>query len=161
MTNSITYIFIIRNNLLNIGKTYKRLKRKDVISTPKTDNSERTIAIPNFLKEEVKEYLSSCYGIPDDQRIFTMVDITVQKRFKKFSVKAGVKTIRVHDLRHSHAAYLIFKNVQPFIIKERFGHKDIRTTLNIYGHLYPSQQTMIANMLDDERKIMSQEVSNE
>ena len=40
---------------------------------------------------------------------------------------------QVHDIRHSHAAFLINKGVQPLMIKERFGHTDIRITLNTYG----------------------------
>ena len=63
--------------------------------------------------------------------------------------KAGVKKIRVHDLRHSHCAYLINQGVQPLIIKERLGHKDIKITLNTYGHLYPSEQKKIADMLNN------------
>lgn len=55
-----------------------------------------------------------------------------------------------HDIRHSHAAFLINKGVQPLMIKERFGHTDIRITLNTYGHLYPDQQKVVADMLDDE-----------
>ena len=51
-----------------------------------------------------------------------------------------MKQIRVHDIRHSHVAYLIYQGVEPLIIKERLGHKDIQMTLNTYGHLYPSQQ---------------------
>ena len=37
------------------------------------------------------------------------------------------------------------------MIKERFGHTDIRITLNTYGHLYPDQQKVVADMLDDEK----------
>ena len=55
---------------------------------------------------------------------------------------AGVKKIRVHDIRHSHVAYLIEKGVEPLLIRDRLGHKDIRITLNTYGHLYPNQQRM-------------------
>lgn len=144
--------FDFANNRLNIKKTYKRIKKQDVISTPKTENSVRSIVIPEFLKQEIQHYLSLHYEIPDDERIFPMVDRTVQKRFKKHISNAGVKNIRVHDLRHSHVAYLIYKGVQPLIIKERLGHKDIQITLNTYGHLYPSQQTMVADMPDDARK---------
>ena len=69
---------------------------------------------------------------------------------EKLIEKAEVKKIRVHDLRHSHVAYLIHQGVDPLVIKERLGHKDIRITLNTYGHLYPNQQRKIANLLDNE-----------
>ena len=79
---------------------------------------------------------------------------------KKFMEKAGVKIIRVHDLRHSHVAYLINQGVQPLVIKERLGHRDIKITLNTYGHLYPTQQMQVAEMLDQQRKEKSPNSGN-
>ena len=119
--------------------------------TPKTENSVRTIDIPNFLKEEVQEYAKKHYGFPEDQRLFPIVARTLQKRLKKYEALTSVKPIRVHDIRHSHVAYLIYQGVEPLIIKERLGHKDIQMTLNTYGHLYPSQQKKVAEMLDNKR----------
>lgn len=143
--------FDMSNNLLHINKTYHRINGKDVISSPKTDNSVRTIIIPNFLKEEVQEYIGQHYGLPESERLFPIVARTLQKRLKKYEEKTGVKPIRVHDLRHSHVAYLINQGVEPLIIKERLGHKNIQITLNTYGHLYPSRQKEIAEMLDEKR----------
>ena len=143
--------FDMSNNLLHINKTYHRINGKDVISSPKTDNSVRTIIIPNFLKEEVQEYIRQHYGLPENERLFPIVARTLQKRLKKYEEKTGVKPIRVHDLRHSHVAYLINQGVEPLIIKERLGHKNIQITLNTYGHLYPSRQKEIAEMLDEKR----------
>ena len=39
------------------------------------------------------------------------------------------------------------------LIRDRLGHKDIRITLNTYGHLYPNQQRKIANLLDNENVV--------
>ena len=143
--------FDMSGNLLHINKTYNRIRKRDVIDTPKTENSVRTIDIPNFLKEEVQEYAKKHYGFPEDQRLFPIVARTLQKRLKKYEALTGVKPIRVHDIRHSHVAYLIYQGVEPLIIKERLGHKDIQMTLNTYGHLYPSQQKKVAEMLDNKR----------
>lgn len=142
----------LENNLLHITKTYQRMDGNDVVTVPKTDTSVRTITIPNFLKEEIKEYIVQHYGMPEDERLFPIVARTLQKRMKKYIRLAGVKEIRVHALRHSHVAYLIKQGVQPLIIKERLGHKDIKITLNTYGHLYPSQQKEVADMLDKKRR---------
>ena len=139
-------------NTINVSKTYDRLDGEDVITTPKTETSNRTISIPNFLKEEIQAYIDGHYGMPDDERLFPIVARTLQKRMKKYMEISGVKKIRVHDLRHSHVAYLINQGVQPLIIKERLGHRDIKITLNTYGHLYPSQQKEVAEMLDQQRK---------
>lgn len=53
--------------------------------------------------------------------------------------------------REPHVAYLINQGVQPLIIKERLGHRDIKITLNTYGHLYPNQQKKVADMLNAAR----------
>lgn len=71
--------------------------------------------------------------MPDDERIFPIVAEAVQHALKRHAEKAGVKRIRVHSLRHSHVAYLINQGVQPLIIKERLGHRDIKITLNTYA----------------------------
>ena len=80
-----------------------------------------------------------------------MVAEAVQHKMKNHNEKAGVKRIRVHDLRHSHVAYLIHQGVEPLMIKERLGHKDIKITLNTYGHLYPNEQKKIAEMLNTKK----------
>lgn len=138
-------------NLIHITKTYTRSGGQDIISSTKTDTSVRTISIPEFLKEEIKEYIRGFYQMPQNERLFPIVARTLQKRMKRLIEKAEVKNIRVHDLRHSHVAYLINQGVQPLLIKERLGHRDIKITLNTYGHLYPSEQVALAAMLNEKR----------
>lgn len=139
------------NNQIHITKTYYRSGGKDVITTPKTEQSVRVIDIPEFLKNELKEYTDRLYEYPADARIFPVVAEAVQHKMKRHIVKAGVKKIRVHDLRHSHVAYLIHQKVEPLMIKQRLGHKDIKITLNTYGHLYPSEQKKLAEMLNAKK----------
>lgn len=134
---------------IKITKTYFRMKKEDVITTPKTDTSIRTIAIPQFLADEIEAYSNRLYKHPRDARLFPIVAEALQQVMRRHIKKAEVKKIRVHDLRHSHCAYLINQGVQPLIIKERLGHKDIKITLNTYGHLYPSEQKRIADMLNN------------
>lgn len=140
-----------KNNQMHITKTYYRTNRQDVLTEPKTKQSVRVVDIPEFLKQEIKEFVEGHYGMPDDERLFPIVQEAVQHKMKRQIKKAGVKDIRVHDLRHSHVAYLINKGIEPILIKERVGHKDIRITLNTYGHLYPNRQRMVANLLDEEK----------
>lgn len=139
------------NNQIHITKTYFRSGGKDIITAPKTDCSVRVIDIPEFLKEEIEDYIGRLYKYPDDARIFPIVAEALQHKLKRHIVKANVKTIRVHDLRHSHVAYLIHQGVPPLVIKERLGHKDIGITLNTYGHLYPNEQKKLAEMLNKQK----------
>ena len=57
------------------------------------------------------------------------------------------KKNRIHDLRHSHVALLINLQTQDILIKERLGHSKIATTYDIYGHLFPSRQHDLADLL--------------
>ena len=148
------------NNKLHIRKTYYRLDGKDIITVPKTEQSIRTIDIPEFLKQEIKEYTDKLYGFPNDERIFPLVAEAVQHMLKAHVTKAGIKRIRVHGIRHSHVSYLINQGVEPLIIKERLGHRDIKITLNTYGHLYPSKQAEVAKMLNQKRKETSPNSGN-
>lgn len=143
--------FDFKNGLMHITKTYNRIKGEDILGPPKTESSVRTIAMPQFLCDEIRDYIDSKYEFPVDGRLFNIVPRTLQVRTTKLIEKTGVKKIRIHDLRHSHVAYLIHQGVEPLVIKERLGHSDIRMTLNVYGHLYPSKQRNVAKMLDRER----------
>lgn len=134
---------------IHISKTYYRMNRQDIITEPKTDNSVRTVAVPKFLMDDIKRYYERLYKYPRDARLFPIVAEALQHSMKRHIAKADVKPIRVHDLRHSHCAYLIHQGIQPLLIKERLGHKDIKITLNTYGHLYPSEQKKVADMLNN------------
>lgn len=142
-----------QNNRMSITKTYYRIERRDVITAPKTEQSVRVIELPEFLTLEIKEYVDTLPDLTEHSRIFPVVAETVQHKLKRQAEKAGVKRIRVHDIRHSSAAYLINQGVQPLLIKERLGHKDIRITLNTYGHLYPNQQRQVADMLNQQKSM--------
>ena len=144
--------FDFDNCKLHIKKTFYRIDGKDLITTPKTPESIRTIDIPEFLRDAVKEFCDKKYGFPDDERLFPICARAVQNKLKRQIAKAGVKDIRVHDLRHSHVAYLINQGIEIILIKERLGHRDIKITINTYGHLYPNEQKKVAMLLDANRK---------
>ena len=63
---------------------------------------------------------------------------------------SGVKRIRLHDLRHSHASLLVEMGFTPLEIADRLGHEKIETTLNTYSHLYPNKQGELADRLEIE-----------
>ena len=151
----------INARTVRICKTYYRMNKEDIITTPKTESSLRTIDIPEFLVNEISDYYRHLYKYPSDERMFPIVAEALQHVMSRHIKKAEVKKIRVHDLRHSHCAYLINQGVSPLIIKERLGHKDIKITLNTYGHLYPSEQKKVADMLNDLNKKESAPAENQ
>ena len=60
----------------------------------------------------------------------------VSHKFKEFLKKNGLRKIRFHDLRHSHASLLLKENVPAKVISERLGHSNVNITLNLYSHIY-------------------------
>ncbi len=142
----------IANQQIKINKTYYRKNRTDYITAPKTPQSNRIIEIPEFLANELEEYMSKLYRLQPTDRVFPIVPEAVQHKLKRETEKGKLKKIRIHSFRHSHAAYLIHQGVEPILIRDRLGHKDIRITLNTYGHLYPTRHKEIAKMLDNNKK---------
>ena len=143
-------IYLDRDQI-HIDKTFYRRNGVELVTSPKTEESNRTVDIPQFLTEELAAYMQKIYGLEDNDRIFEVTIDAVRLRLHYYIDTYGLKPIRVHDLRHSHCAYLIHQGVDPMIIKERLGHKDIKITLNTYGHLYPSRQRSVADMLDRKK----------
>ena len=137
---------------VTINKSYQRLKGQDMITSPKTKKSNRTIKMPKFLCEEMKEYLGMIYGLKKKDRIFTVTKSYLHHEMDRGAKAAGVKRIRIHDLRHSHASLLVELGFPPLAIAERLGHEKIETTLNTYSHLYPNKQAELADRLELENE---------
>lgn len=64
----------------------------------------------------------------------------ILRTFYTIIEKAGVKKIRFHDLRHTHASLLLKQGVNPKIVSERLGHANVRITLDTYSHVLPNLQ---------------------
>ena len=135
---------------LIINKSYQRLNGRDVITTPKTKKSNRTIKMPKFLCEEMQEYIGMLYEIGEDQRLFQITKSYLHHEMDRGAKIAGVKRIRIHDLRHSAISLLIEMGFSALAIAERVGHESIDITYR-YAHLFPTKQTEMADKLDAER----------
>ena len=135
---------------ISITKSYQRLGKKDVITPPKTSKSKRVITIPEFLAADIKDYMDSLYDLQEDDRLFPITKYYLEHEMQRGIKESGVKRIRVHDLRHSHASMLIELGFSPLEIANRLGHEKVETTLNTYAHLYPNKQTKLAERLDSE-----------
>lgn len=137
---------------ISITKSYQRLGKKDVITEPKTSRSKRVIHIPEFLAADIQDYISSVYEMKDTDRLFPFTKYFLEHEIKRGVKASGVKKIRIHDLRHSHASLLVELGFSPLEIAERLGHEKIETTLNTYSHLYPNKQQRLADRLEQEYK---------
>ena len=72
----------------------------------------------------------------------------LSSKFKTAINKSGVKRIRIHDLRHSHASLLSNAGFQPIDVADMLGHSNASITLNIYSHFYDSKRTALAEKLN-------------
>ena len=133
---------------LTVNKSYQRLGREDIITTPKTPKSIRTIPIPDGLCTCLQEYMSHCYGLQKDDRLFPYTKSFLYHEMEYGCKASGVKRIRVHDIRHSHASLLVEMGFSPLLIAERLGHEKVQTTMDTYSHLYPNKQVEVARQLD-------------
>lgn len=96
--------FDLENGTVRINKSYQRLKGQDYITTPKTPKSNRTIKLPKFLSEEMKDYFAMIYDIEPKDRIFQVTKSFLHHEMERGAKLSGVKKIRIHDLRHSHVS---------------------------------------------------------
>ena len=144
--------FNFDNNTVCISKSYQRINREDVITDPKTVKSNRVINMPDFLSEEIQEYISMLYGSEENTRIFPITKSYMHHEMDRGCKETGVKRIRIHDLRHSHVSLLIEMGFSAIAIADRVGHESIEITYR-YAHLFPAKQIEIAEKLNLERSL--------
>lgn len=148
----------INKNLTRATDTNRAVNEGEILSnnyritTPKTENSYRQILLPDSLVETLKELhnISSSdfvFGINGNFLPFQ----TLQHAFERYIKISGVKSIRIHDLRHSHVSLLINKGDNQlstiYIIAARLGD-DVEMVFKTYGHLFPSSQKDIIQKLN-------------
>ncbi|MCL2542304.1 MAG: site-specific integrase [Nocardioidaceae bacterium] len=124
------------------------------IGPTKTRKSRRTIGLPSELVTILKELTQ---GRGKNERLFVMLDEDGEPMRRwafyrnvwlaKSCAGAGLLDPhpRIHDLRHSHAAWLIAEGVPLPVIQARLGHEKITTTVDTYGHLVPDLQQAAAD----------------
>jgi integrase len=119
-----------------------------VIGTPKTSKSRRTIVLPPELHDELA---ALCEGRRGDELVFTakrggmIPHRTFWSRYWLPAVEHLTPRPRIHDLRHSHASWLLGNGVPIHVVQARLGHESIQTTVDTYSHLLPDAQLGAAN----------------
>ena len=142
--------FDFEKRTVSITKSYQRLNGQDLITTPKTEKSNRVIQMPQFLVDEIQDYLKQLYNIQSNDRMFTVTKSYLHHEMDRGAKEANIKRIRIHDLRHSHVSLLIDMGFSATAIADRVGHESIDITYN-YAHLFPSRQLEMADKLNLER----------
>ena len=97
--------FDFEKGTVKISKTYQRIKGEDMITSPKTKKSNRTVQMPDFLCTEMQEFFNMQYGLKRKDRIFNITKSYLHHEMDRGSKAAGVKRIRIHDLRHPYVKH--------------------------------------------------------
>ncbi|MDD4200657.1 MAG: tyrosine-type recombinase/integrase, partial [Eubacteriales bacterium] len=103
-----------------------------------------------FLAGEMQDYMKLIYDLQPDSRLFPVTKSQLYCAMKRGAAKAGVKKIRIHDLRHSHVSLLIQQGFTAVDIGNRVGHEAIDITLR-YAHMFPTTQKQMAENLNNAR----------
>ncbi len=111
-------------------------------------------AFEDELDQLVTKFRLGGVTMPDDTLVFHDADNkplrpnTVTRAWTTLAARAGLKPIRLHDARHTHASLLLRQNVHPKIVQERLGHSSIEMTLDLYSHVAPGLQELAAVRFD-------------
>ena len=135
---------------------YKDSNNNYIINTPKTKKSNRYIMIDDCLSNELvklkKYYLNKYKYFNNDMFVFggeKVISFTSLERNKnKYCKISGVKQIKIHEFRHSHACLLFNNNVPINEISLRLGHSKISMTSDIYLKYLPNNEKRVINTLN-------------
>lgn len=142
----------IQDVCYNLGLQYE-------ITTPKNITSNRKVWMTELVVKTLKDLRAESerdYDFAETDFVFggklPLSDQTVRRRMDQYADKAGIKRIRIHDLRHSHASLVISKGLKIedlILLSKRLGHRDVKETLNTYSHLFPNAQRKILESIDE------------
>ena len=143
---------------LTVSESLSEVRGTHTFKAPKTAASRRTVALPSSLVEVLTAHLKKHPAVGNGL-VFTDPEGGPLRRTNfrgRVWVPAVAKTVgipcRFHDLRHTHAAWLVAQGSHPKTIQARLGHASITTTLNVYGHLMPGMDEAAADALDASMK---------
>lgn len=154
----------LKHGIVQVRRSVVRLPKIGwFFSELKTKASARSIPIPRSIVEQLRQHRSqqnqerlrvgpawtnhdlvfpSEVGTPPTHSNITQI-------FKRILRNAGLcSSIRLYDLRHTHATLLLKENVHPKIVSERLGHSTISLTLDIYSHVLPTMQAQAVEKLE-------------
>ena len=151
------------NNTIDIVQTRISVAGKEVIDTPKSRSSKRTIQLSSAAKDRFLDYRLWCRKVllrrgksisPDDYVIIRSDGTTdspdnFSKRWRVFLKKNNIRPLKLHCLRHTCATMLLKGNIDVKTISSRLGHADTNLVLNTYGHTLDSMSQKAADMIDE------------
>ncbi len=131
----------------------KSRNAKRVLGKTKNSKSNRILVLPEFLAEELREYIDSLYDPSPQDLLFDVSTKTIYSDFDAARKAAGLKKITLHDLRHSYTSMLIdSKLFSTTDISASLGHSSVAVTQRTYSHMLEPTKALVAAALDNIRK---------
>lgn len=85
---------------------------------------------------------------PNESGRFADSHNITSRHYKPLLSRLGLPSLRLYDLRHSHATLLLAAGEHPKVVQERLGHSSIALTLDVYSHVIPAMQERATLLLD-------------
>lgn len=140
---------------IQVEETLNEVRGHFHFGPPKTRSARRTVRLPRALAEQLAAHIAA--APPTENDLLFTAPMGGPLRRSLFRRRAWIPAVqesvgeplRFHHLRHTHAALLIAAGQHPKVIQERLGHASIRTTLDVYGHLFEGLDQAAADALDE------------
>jgi len=153
---------LVKDTLTVVETAYKLGNGEYITKEPKTAQSRRSVVLTPALGELFREYridqellrIQLGVSLDADDFVFIRPDGSpinpnaVTLAFRRIIKKAGLRSLRIHDLRHTHATLMLKAGIHPKVVSERLGHASIGITLDIYSHVLPGIQEEAAEKFD-------------
>lgn len=165
----------LENKMIHVHRSLRKEKKEGYkISELKNTASYRSVAISDsdvfalkqHKKAQERQKMSTGEDYEDNDLVVAtsigthVLPSNLGRSFRRALKNTGVKTIRFHDLRHTHASMLFGLKVHPKIVQERLGHSSIEVTLDRYSHMLPNMQEAVASNLEDAFKNTKEDNKN-
>jgi integrase len=147
---------------LRVVQAVQRAEGRLILVPPKTARSRRSLPLPRLVVEALERQrkrqqqdrqqagpawqetglvFTSSIGTPVEPR-------NLNRRFAELRQQAGLPWLRLHDLRHGCATFLLAQGVEPRTVMEVLGHSTYRLTMDRYGHALPERMRVAADVMD-------------
>lgn len=149
------------DGLLRVERTLQRIDGSLRLDEPKTERSKRTVRLPavcvaalrQHAERQAEERAAARYWVETALVFTTQLGAAIDPRnvnrwLAELCKRAGVRSIRPHDLRHTCASLLLAQGVRARVVMDILGHSQIAVTLDIYSHVLPALQDDAAERMD-------------
>jgi integrase len=151
----------LETGTLTIGDTRVVVDGNAAESDGKTNSGRRTISLDAFTVAALRGYVDLLekeraeFGAtyPDHGRLLCFTDgrqlhpDTITRRFNRLVDRAGVRHIRLHDIRHTYSTVALDAGIDPKLVSDRVGHANMNVTFQIYAHRSTGQDRAAAEQV--------------